>query len=343
MILFRCDAGPNLGFGHLMRCRTLAEELSRQGEEVAIIGPIAEYQTSKDMDLFSVWVPKPHWGSETEDANFVLAQAEKYNARALVLDDYRVNEEYQKILRNNRLPWLQFDGKADRPLWADIILNASPAAAGLHYDDAVKNKNTKLLLGPQYGIVRAMFSSQNTPLVRPDVSTILVTFGGGDDRGAILMTLDRLLPIISSGVRIVVISGKSNPRNAEIRRWIIDNAVECVTLRIDPDDVASVYRQCDMAVMSGGTSTFEAASCGLPMVLLTIADNQVEQASAWATLGVALYAGSIDSEPGRGLTDAVARLLDAPITRTQMAQSARSLVDGLGSSRVASELLQVNS
>ncbi|WP_081618348.1 UDP-2,4-diacetamido-2,4,6-trideoxy-beta-L-altropyranose hydrolase [Thioalkalivibrio sp. ALE31] len=338
MIIFRCDAGPDIGFGHLMRCRTLAEALHDRGESCIMVGPDAVYAKPEDKKIFKEWIPVPEWQSSSADSGRLVSLSQKYRAQWLVLDDYRVDEAYQLELRAAGLKWLQFDGWADKPLWADIILNANPAAASEDYERVLHNKDAKILLGPSYGILRKEFAQIEPRDPSRPVRQILVTFGGGDDRGANEFVLSTLLPVVSPDVNFLVISGATNPNNPSLGRWIEEHGKGRVSLHIDPIKVAPLFASCDLAVMAGGTSTYEAAACGIPMILIAIAANQVPQSMAWSRFGAANYLGSITNLCASKLSDEVCSLSDNLAELEMMSESGKSAVQGGGASAVAAAM-----
>ena len=342
MIIFRTDASPQIGFGHLTRCRALAMALRSEGKRCVMVGPAAEYARSVDQETFEDWIPAPEWSSANEDADRLIGVARKFEAEWLVLDDYRIDETYQLRVREAGLRWLQFDGTASKPLWADIVLNANPAARSEDYQAVLRNPNARLLLGPRYAILRPEFD-QITPREpwRP-VKKILLTFGGGDDRGANQFVLSTLLPFTSPEQEFVVISGATNPSNPSLKRWIDDHGQGRVSLHIDPEQVAPLFASCDLAVMAGGTSTYEAARCGLPMILIAIADNQWWQSEGWVKQGVAAYAGPIESIDNAWLHAAFSEVAE-PAGRRLISIRALELVDGKGVGRVADEVIAAQS
>ncbi len=284
MILFRCNAGPQIGFGHLTRCRALAFALQVQGASCMMVGPDHAYVNEEDSSVFDAWLPQV-WDNAESDALQLVKLAERYGAKKLVLDDYRVNEAYQLVLRNKGLKWLQFEARTSQPIWADIVLSASPSAKKEDYGHILHNPDTQLLLGPKFAVLRPEFANIKPRNPEHPIKKVLVTFGGGDDRGAIHFVLSTLLSITSSDLTFLVISGEHNPRNAEYLEWIKKHGEERVNFLVNPRPIAPLFMECDLAVMAGGTMTFEAACCGLPMLLITIADNQVQQATAWEELG----------------------------------------------------------
>ncbi len=339
-ILFRCNAGPVIGYGHLTRCRALAQALRRQGETCVMFGPDAADARPEDQDIFSDWIPMADWPSAAEDATRLVDLARRLDAGWAVLDDYRVDEPYQLTLRAAGLRWLQFDGTARQPLWADLIVNANPAVHPEDYASVLRDPETRLLLGPRYAILRPEFAAVEPRDPRRAVKQILVTFGGGDDRGAIEFVLSTLLPETPPTVGFLVISGARNPRNPTLVEWIETHGQGRVSLHIDPPKVAPLFTDCDLAVMAGGTTTYEAACCGLPMVLITIAANQVPQAIAWDRKGVAIFIGSFSQITPRKLLDSVAQYLNHNSKDGMLFEARKVLEDSIccGGELVAAEI-----
>ena len=101
-----------------------------------MVGPSLEYCLPADQEIFDKWMPKSWWDSSQEDATYLVSCIIDHPSHSIiVLDDYRVDEPYQQVLLNAGLRWLQFDGKADKPLWADWVVSANPA---LHQNNYVR-------------------------------------------------------------------------------------------------------------------------------------------------------------------------------------------------------------
>jgi spore coat polysaccharide biosynthesis predicted glycosyltransferase SpsG len=188
-------------------------------------------------------------------------------------------------------------------------------------------------------MLRREFAAPAAPPPSPIAGRILVTFGGGDDRGAVLKTLKALLPALPGDVRFVVVSGAHNPRNAEIAGWIEAHGARQAQLHVGPAEVAPLMSSCSLAVMAGGGTTYEANFCGLPMLLIAIADNQVSHSKAWQDAGAARYLGRLEDVGPQALLSEVLKALGAAGKSTP-APGARRLVDGLGRTRVARIMLE---
>lgn len=331
MILFRCDANPFLGLGHLMRCRALAAALTALGNKCVMVGPAVEFQSLNDANNFQHWIPFP-WAQDAQaDAAEIAKLASSFGASLVVLDDMRINEDYQRALLGAGLRWLQFDGGRELRIWADFIVNASPAASVEYYQKYAMNPNVHLLLGPSHAVLRPEFRSVMSSSPTSASKRILLMFGGGDDRGAIQIAIKALNAAIPKDVCFEIVAGQKNPNHDAHRELLALLPDGRANYHVDPSQLASLMSQCTLAVMAGGTATYEANMLGLPMVLVAIAKNQIAQALAWEEQGQAIYVGELEAlEPQR--------LVAATQSFLEFERSPQRLVDGLGAVRVASAL-----
>lgn len=335
MILFRTNAGPQVGFGHLTRCRALAMALRRAGKRCVMVGPDSAHAKPEDDSIFDEWVPVSSWSSSQKDALNTIEIAQRHQADWLVLDDYRIDEAYQLALKAAGLRWLQFDGTANQLLWADIVLNANAGARLEDYQTVLRNPNARLLLGPRYAIMRPEFDQIMRQEPGHAVKNVLLTFGGGCDRGANQFVLSKLLPLTAPCLRFVVVSGARNPNNCKIKRWIEANGEGRVTLHLEPDLVSPLFASCQLAVTAGGTTTAELAALGIPFVTVAVAVNQKAQCEAWEYHGISLHAGSLICESISERIEAhFKRLLTNPHERFERSRLAIKFSDGRGAYRV---------
>ena len=336
LIIFRCSADPVIGFGHLIRCRALAKALYELGESCIMIGPSEKYKTIEDNKIFLNWFVYPSLESVVKDVQELLQLAEKLNPKMIVLDDYRVNEYYQLELRKAGIRWLQFDNGRN-PIWADIILNTNPVVSKDDYNLTLKNPEAILLLGEKYSIIRSEFPPNITPSTGGQIKKVLLTFGGGDDCGAIIFTLETLLRNNLDEVDFLIVSGEHNPRNDEISQWIKSYGNGRVKFKINPASIVESFSSCDIAIMAGGRTIYEVSSCGLPMILIAIADNQVSHSKAWSQkTSMVTFLGKLNEIDSEKLLSEYNK-----VKRKNLLQyhNKKPLVDGLGRIRVAKEII----
>ncbi|SDZ75911.1 UDP-2,4-diacetamido-2,4,6-trideoxy-beta-L-altropyranose hydrolase [Desulfuromusa kysingii] len=337
MILFRCNANSRLGFGHLARCRALASAFLDYGVECGMVGPDKIYATESDCRIFKIWVPVLNWNTSKEDASLFVDIIHAHNGIAAVIDDYRVDEDYQIILRDAGVKWLQFEACFDKPIWADWLLYANPGAKDVDFYASMRRTDTILMVGAKYAILRKEFSMV-VPKESDGIETLLVVFGGGDDRGAILFTLKEILNNFGEQFNVTVISGSGNPNNNELVRYIA-NCGENVNIIINPDDITKIMSTSDVAITSGGTLTYELSACNVPMVIIAISDDQ-KASLAWQNLNCGIYLGSLPDLIEGEITNALDRLLNEKDLIPRMKKSLSETVDGNGAERVSGTVLR---
>lgn len=337
MILIRCAAGAREGMGHLVRVRALADQLAADGIGCALVGPPEALRVPADAGRFAAWICRPGWEGAEAEAAFHLALARQFGARVILLDDYRSDAAHQGLLRDAGLFLLQqYDASRPRRFAAHVAINASPSER--REDLTLLAPGIETLLGPAYAILRPDFARRRPDGPRCAARRALISYGGGDDRGALLRALEALRTGLPAGMTAVAVAGAHNPRAAEAAAWVAAEPSGRFALEIDPPDMAGVIAGCDVAVLGGGTTTFEAAFCGLPMALTPIADNQLAQGQGWAALGAALWLGPFESAPPERLAGAVAALAADPARLRAMSAAALAAVDGDGALRLRARI-----
>jgi len=337
--LFRLDVSASVGMGHLRRCLTLAGELAEHGSEVFLLCRSEAFDISEHMtQIVTDWATCDWSLTPEEDAQEVIRYSRMKHIDSVIVDHYRTDQTYQKILYESGIRWLQFDGAARYPIWADWVLNMSPAASEELYEKLKPRKDTRLLLGSRYALLRKEFQQQRSRVKKSGpVKRILLTFGGGDDRGATLFCL-KAIQFLGEEVERVVLLSSMNPRNEEIFTWCREGR-DNVRIVIDAEETAPYMASADLAITAGGMTTFEMAALGIPVMILQIADNQVPITRAWQKCGYGVDMGCLDRLRPDYLQREMMSLMQNTTRRKAMAAAGLSLVDGQGTGRVARILL----
>ena len=320
-ILFIANAGPSVGGGHVMRSLTLARALQAEGATCAFA---ATPEVAAVLDAFAPDMPK--------------APADKTGEAfdAVVLDHYDLSADDQRRLAAGR-PALVIDDLADRPLAADIVLDAEPVRLAEHYAGLVPAE-TELLLGPAFAPVRPAFAERRSQALaaragRPP-SRALVSLGL-TDVGGITGKVVNLLRPLAHDLILDVVAGAGAASLPALRA----QEGPSLALHVDAKDMASLIADADLAIGAGGSSAWERCVLGLPSLCLVLADNQVDTAHALEANGAAVSLDVRSPDFDALFADAFSDLIAAPDRLARMSQAAASLCDGLGAPRVARRLL----
>ncbi|MDA3901185.1 MAG: hypothetical protein PF637_11790 [Spirochaetes bacterium] len=105
--------------------------------------------------------------------------------------------------------------------------------------------------------------------------------------------------------------------------------------------MAEIMLSLDLAIMAAGTTIFEAAICGFPVLLVSLANNQISQGEAWAGLGACVYAGYLPEFVDNDFKNIIQQFFNDFDSWQKIRYNALSLVDGRGANRLATSLLDL--
>lgn len=273
-----------------------------------------------------------------DDAAETVALAMKRVARWIVADGYHFNTSYQKVVKQRSIQLLYIDdaGYADEYA-ADIILNQNISAHKELY--AKRSAGSRLLLGPRYALLRREFWSWRgrQRAVKTPPRKILVSLGGSDPDNVTLTVLRALRQLDRADVEVRIVIGAANPNGDSLRREMPHLPGGC-ELVVNTHEMPQLMAWADMAVTAGGSTCWELAMMGLPMLVMILADNQQGIATGLAAQGSAINLGWRESLDETTVAQALANLLLDGKHCQEMSRCGQELVDGFGASRVANIL-----
>ncbi|WP_417422286.1 UDP-2,4-diacetamido-2,4,6-trideoxy-beta-L-altropyranose hydrolase [Halomonas sp.] len=366
-VVFRVDASLDIGTGHVMRCLTLAEALrerlgtrchflSREhaghlidviearGFQVHRLGEL--YHTSQSAQAQVTDAAGPYHASWLgvdwrTDAMESASCLELLAPDWLVVDHYALDARWEAAVCPAETRLLVIDDLADREHCADLLLDQNLGRRPEDYDQLVPSR-CRLLLGPQYALLRPEFSQWRQPSLarrdaQPRLERLLISLGGVDRNnvtGAVLQALRRAdLP---ETCHVTVVMGATAPWVNEVSRLaeMLEQPTEVV---INVTDMAKRMAEADLAIGAAGSTSWERCCLGLPTLILVLAENQRGVAAALRTTGAAidLDLRSLEYSLEWGISHASSSSRLALLSR-----SAAQVSDGEGALRVISALAQ---
>ena len=326
--LFRCDASPVVGAGHVTRCWALAEALSDSGWRIGfIVGP----ETVPTVPALAASGFKVRRLGNSHDQAQVLRAEASGHADLLVVDHYQCDAALERACRSFVDKILVFDDATGRDHDCDVLIDAAATEPDAYTGHVPAE--ARVLAGPSYALMRKSFVLHRAAaLARRDgrpVKEILVSCGATDPANATSLVLDALSDVARDVAVTVVLSSRA-PRVNDVRSKMIGKA----RLLLDSDDMADLITNADLAIGAPGSSAYERAVLGLPSILVTLADNQRGIARLMEKTGAAVDGGMVDHGLVPRLRRIVERLLADAAARTRLAQAASALIDGHGAALV---------
>lgn len=336
-VLFRADAGPHIGLGHVQRSLSLAIALQKLGVESLFLTNGGNFHCERiaRFGFFVELVPETEsWNSADSEATLKVAFRQECDA--VVVDSHEAGADYLTELRNAGIFVAARDDLALFPFSCQLVFNGNADASRLPYQSSAGD--TVFLLGTEYMVLRDEFGEAPSRSINGDVQNMLVILGGTDNHDLMPRIL-RLLDTLPGEFSVTAVVGPFF-NNATAVKSAAENAKRPIMLVHSPDSVRDLMLGADLAVSAGGQTLYELASTGCPTVAMSVAPNQRGQLLALEEAGALVSAGDAETGDvitgmGRGLTD----LLADSKARVDMAAVGQSLVDGQGAQRVAGTIV----
>ena len=359
-VVIRVDASVQIGIGHVMRCLTLANAISKMGAVVEFIcrkhnGNLIGLIRQKGFKVHEL--PNPSVNLVTDAKKFHAGYPDHINwlgcswqldaehccevingkADLLIVDHYSLDAQWERRMRKACDALMCIDDLADRPHDCDILLDQCLFRSCDDYKDLVF-RGTEILAGSKYALLRSEFSKfRDLSLSRrekPERKRILITMGGVDKDNVTGKILEVLKNTKLTIEEIIVILGPSSP-------WLRQVQISAQEIQIPTqilyavDNMAELMASSDLAISAGGSTTLERFCLGLPSITVAIADNQIPLIEAITDNSLG-YAVNSPAE----LTSFLPKVLncnDVKFTK-YISKKTSSLCDGNGTERVLSSV-----
>ncbi len=314
-----------------MRCLGLAQYLCDEGVSCSLLTTGREEPAVVRWREEEINVQEHHAErGSPEDAVATLAAAAASGAQWIVADGYDFGLDWQRAVKEGRVGLLCFDDLGGATFAADLVVNQNPGAQDLSYD---MEGDGRVLAGTDYVVLRRDIRR----LKREASSTpphLLVTFGGYDEDNLALAAMGELTGLETPFTATVICA--ANARGLEEAQAFA--ASHGGRFHVLPSgDMAPLMAVADLALCAGGTTSLEMAALGVPMALVTVADNQEPGAAALDHAGCARLAGRGVGALGSAVKILGDLICDA-VAREDMGRAGTTLVDGNGVARIAGAL-----
>ncbi len=334
IIGIRANGGSSMGFGHVRRCLSLADALVTRGATVVFL---VNSESTPDK-----WLPGRPVSVEivpAEEAATLAATGshiDKHGITALVVDSYEAGPD---ALRSIRVPVAAIvDAPPSELLPVSLLING--AADARNHEHEVP-PGTRALLGPEFVLLSCAFESVPAKSITDRVAEILVTTGGSDGRGLCLLMAGAALRAVSTA-RVTVVAGPYFQPTVVEALTRLSSSDRRITLVSSPPTLHALMVETDVALTTGGQTTYELAATGTPACAVRLADNQTGNLKGLSALGTLDWVGDADDPRIEFLLEhALARLAIDKGRRQVMARAGQTVVDGHGAARVATAVLEL--
>lgn len=337
-LLLRCDGGPDIGVGHVVRCLAVAEEAVARGHEVSILGSLEGALLDRlvgEVDVSggsfaTLGVAPPGEIDPRRAGGFDAVHLDHYGTggRALAtLEDFSARPGGSRPVLS-----VMADGTfGAQP--ADVLIDPTVGAEGA---DPPATAIWHLRGGRFSPIRRAVTGAQHPPPPGGSPLRVLVVMGGTDPLGCAPAVVAGLA-LLDTPLHVTVVTSPGTAEALESARATWPSGV----LHLTPpmSDLPAAMAGSDLVVTAAGTSVWELCCLRRPMAVVAVVDNQRVGYDAVVGRGAALgLGGPVDLADPSVIAARLRPLVTDPSEREAHAAAAHRLVDGLGAWRIVAML-----
>lgn len=316
-ILILTEAGKEIGFGHLMRCLAIRDELKLQGVEAIIVANIVEMISPEASIIEIDWVKNPSELDFFKQIDLVLVDS--YLASEAVFDSLKSTFSKLAVIDDyNRIVYQ-----------ADYIVNPNVFFEQIDYT----LQKAKTEGGREYVILRSVFRRNNPKvLIKDKVEQILITIGGSDFRNLLPSLISSCLEQKKISVKVIDPEGLSS--------HLATTSVEVLGGQT-ADQMYSLMSEADIVISACGQSLNELASLGKPVIGICLDIDQLPNQKYYLSKGFLKQEIHWDSNNLQTLILKDIEYLSSKSVRVALSNLGAGLVDKNGVSRLCNNLLSL--
>lgn len=357
-VIFRADSSANIGWGHVMRCLSLADAMREYGAKTEFIcndfsgsaNTLVEQRGYRVNYLKSVSrnkLDEPESGKlwpkslSIADANECLTLLSEYQPDWLIVDHYGFDQFWHKTMRSYSRNLMVIDDLANRHYDCELLLDQN------WFSDETYSRYTpwlpkecKTLLGPTYALLKPEYQESRQRVAPRDghLRRILICMGGADLTGETVKVLSTLMHPKLKQIVADIVCGQNHPEFELLQTLARERGA--VNLYTSLPSLADLMLKADLMICAGGSMNWERLCLGLPGIIISTADNQFIPSQCLAADNYGWFAGRTEQVTVEHLQHLILELLSEPDLCIKQSLAGLALIDGLGAKRVATLLYE---
>ncbi len=341
-IIVRTDASQEIGSGHVMRCLAFSDVLRDEGANVTFIcrsmkGDLCDAIENAGFKVHRLYCDDSSMESDAEASRELLMQSQDIDC--LIVDHYALNNEWETGMRPHVKKIMVIDDLADRNHDSDVLLDQNYYIDMESRYDGLVPDHCRKLVGPQYALLRKEFMDVKAAIKERSgiVGRVMIFFGSSDLSNETSKVLKALKSLNRPDIAVDVVIGKNNAHKSEIME--LAHTLPYSKCHCNVSNMAELMGDADVYVGAAGITTWERCCMGLPSLVVTVAENQVQTTKDMAGSKLLYFIGESDDTGMNDILNALQKVIMNPESLKQFSMTSMKLVDGSGAKRCAEAIL----
>lgn len=329
-LLYRVDGSTHIGYGHLIRCISLAKYCRKRGLDCLFILQLSDQkvealltkeglvyqfiQNETDIVLIKEW------------SNTIILDINN----PVLFKEASAYRTHLAFLKEAGFITIAFEEFIADPFPSDIVIIPYIGAETLV---AERVSSSKYLLGPAYFIFRDEFLHSPAITIRDEVKSIFICMGGTDPEKLTEKLIVFLLQYPATFFVKIILAAIDEERRIDLEQILV-NYKGGYEIVINPPDISSIMIATDLGVINSGLIKYEACLLGVPCISISNSKTHEPLMQLFSQRKLLRHIGT-----GSELTyDDFALVLSALVTdkaeRSKLSANALNMFDGKGIERV---------
>jgi len=344
-IVFRVDSSLKIGSGHLIRCLTLANQLSISGAKILFIcskfdGVMIDLIAKFGYQYKLINHSSEKNISQIDDATQTVSHAQNFFndlTSWIIVDHYKINIDWHRYIKKYIKKLMVIDDLADKNYHCDALLNQNYYKnIDSLYLDLIPNE-CKLLLGLDYVMLDPQyltFKDKIRSRLRGN-KKLLIYFGATDSQNLTTLVLEILLGFNLKNLEMDVVLGSNNQNKKQIYK--LSGIHPNINIYDSLPSLAELIFYADLGIGACGSTTWERLCLNLPSFILSIADNQHEMAKSLSDFSMIFYGGKSVNLKHEDLKKNLYKFITS-IEINKILPYSKCIIDAKGTSRIVNFL-----
>jgi spore coat polysaccharide biosynthesis predicted glycosyltransferase SpsG len=306
-LVFRADASPDIGTGHVMRCSSIAEEALARNIPCIFVGSMGGISWIDDR-LSSLGIPVCTVSNFTELGDSDL----------LIIDSYSQETQIDLLERNNWISKIAIIDEATPPQKADLYIHPGLDCKWFHGD------RNNLIFGSKFIPLRKSIKKR-LPSFDDHLENVVV-FGGGADTFGFAQEMSRLLTPLPGFSKVSFFSSAFQTIEKNDSRFRVFDFGPLLDVELD---------KADLVFTTASTSSLEIVAREIPVGIACAVENQhpyyraLQDSHVAEQIGVRTATGTWNLDSKK-----IQSLISDPLVRNEIKMANNNFIDLGGASRI---------